>query len=217
MQTNISNKWPHVIIRGPSVPTDKALEYIARTDYAFRVAGRSGNDDDLARFLQEALGFGYMNDESVKALRYVRLEHLDSHWISCCYIGGTHGPVHPDGTVAMQRNFGKWPSVEEVEADLELVALHFPWLSFDLHLWDNSEGQAIGKPDFAWKLECGKWWRVPGDVEPLKPVRSDGWLEVAVQRIGERGYGREQYFSRPEILRLIQIAKGETVANNDAA
>lgn len=202
----ITNKWPRVVLIGPRVSETRALQYIARTDCTLRWPGYAGNDHAFRERVCELLGYKAASEEQLAEMRHVSLGHLQSDWIACSYIHGPHGPVHPNGTVHMEKNFGKWPSVEEIEGELATVAREFPWLEFNLYLWDNPEEERRGDPDISWRLVSGTWWRAhrPIVLEPSLPAAPG--IDAAVMRIMS-GNKREQAFSLEGVERLIKIAR----------
>lgn len=165
----ISNKWPAARLSGPDVGIEQAMEYILRTDCAIESPIYICNDRRFCEEFTRLLGYDDSNWEYhnhfLAELGHVRLNHLSSNWIASPYIGGPHGPVSPFGLVRLAKNFGKWPSLEVIETDLTKVAKVFPWLSFDLWLWDSpDEGGAVrwgSDPTHAWALADGDWRRVP--------------------------------------------------------
>lgn len=167
---SISTKWPAARLVGPSVTQEQALDFIRRTDSAFS-RYISTNDRRFEADLRTLMGFApddrtghldfrkeYAYEEAFReAFGSIYLEHLASHWVASCWIGGPHGPVSPSGKVYIYQNFGKWPNTDELEADLTKIAEAFPWLTFDLSVWGHSEEEADGPPSITWHLEGGKW------------------------------------------------------------
>jgi hypothetical protein len=168
----ISTKWPAARLRGPDVAQEQALDFIMKTD-PFLVGGGFTNDrlfEAEYRRLSGLVEPDYNGEEKVdwsqiyqreerfkKALGHIDLQHLASHWVANTYIGGPCGPVSPSGKVLLAINFGKWPDEDEIEDDLSKLASAFPWLTFDLSVWGNSEEGDEGLPSNTWHLEAGKW------------------------------------------------------------
>lgn len=65
------------------------------------------------------------------------LEYLASDQIASCYIYGNSGIVHPDGTIGMHKNVGKWPSAYELYEELKLIAELFPELQINVSIGDD--------------------------------------------------------------------------------
>ena len=173
---DISVKWPAARLYGIPVKPEQALEFIRRTDYALMNPIYCCNDRQFEKDLCELMGFpgpeeqiadwnAYYakTDQFKKAFGHVELEHLASRWVASSYIGGPHGLVHPDGTIGLAINFGKWPTIEEIETDLNLIAENFSWLSFMLFLW-NREGESDivmdHDPTHGWHVTGGHMHRV---------------------------------------------------------
>lgn len=179
----IGCKWAPVLVYGPKVSVENALEFIRRTDYSLVEPKYSCNDRAFEEELQELLGTSDIdnlenfnevwkkNQVFQEAFGHIPLSHLSSNWVACSYIFGPHGPVHPDGTVYMTRNFGKWPSIEEVETELDKLR-EFNWLTLNVYLWDNYEEKYEGDPTYGWKLSNGYWQRIT-EMPNLSPEKED--------------------------------------------
>lgn len=139
----ISNKWPAARLSGPDVSTENALEYIRRTDSCLINPEHKFNNRYFEDQLSYMIGNPYISgdlkdfqkswawqEKYSESFGHVELEHLGSSYVASSYIGGPNGTVSPSGKVSRANNFGKWPSVEEVEDDLNKIAESFPWLSF---------------------------------------------------------------------------------------
>lgn len=168
----ISKKWPAARLLGPKVTKEQALDFIFRTDTAIQCPLHCCNDRVFEKRLANLLGypkedesraeyFKHM-DELHKKLNLICLEYLSSNWVASSFISGPNGPVSPDGEVKLAKNFGKWPSIEEIENELTIIAEEFPWLKFKLGI-KNDEMSHDYNPesfDFAWDLSEGKWSRI---------------------------------------------------------
>lgn len=206
----IANKWPAVRAVGPDVSVENALEFIRRTDRSFISCWRTGNARAFQSAYQRLVDLGPDHDQIMKAfydhadgsreayethLRlwqrfeiafdHVHLQHFHSDWMHCCYVGGPNGLVSPAGKVCISKNFGKWPSVSEVEDDLNLLTNVFPWLTFDLALWDSEdEAEAVERgdaPSMAWHIENGAWRRTSVDQFPLTSITPDSAIDNFLQ------------------------------------
>ena len=145
------NKWPGTFISGTKITPEQALEVIRRTD-TFFISGYGGYDREYEEKALEILDHPYKNGGAYPrdmkmddwAARWkakeqwdadwgiVQTEYIDNSWISCSYIGGPHGWCHPDGTIAMAMNVGKWPNSDEIYADLKTLATAFPFLDMQV-------------------------------------------------------------------------------------
>ena len=177
----IVNKWPAARLVGPNVTKEQALDFIWKTDSALQHPEYACNDRQFNEELCEWLGYGkketFENFQEKYKEWYKKLEkrgqiqlaYLESNLVASSYIYGPMGPVNPNGEVRLARNFGKWPSIEEVENDLRTIGENFLWMSFTLAIWDNAETPTESvdmdePPTFAWKLKNGEFERVPTDT-----------------------------------------------------
>lgn len=184
LSEEIRNKWPAARAYGPRVDIDNALEFIRRTDRTFVSSFLHGN---AKRFHAQYMDMVGLNEDDYNAwsafsaaFGHIPLEHFGSDWLHCCYVGGPNGPVSPTGEVFISKNFGKWPSVREVEGDLIAITENFPWLSLDLALWDSlDESEAVNRGDsltMAWRVESGTWRRMSVDqFKVLDTHKQDNW------------------------------------------
>ena len=180
-KSDIENKWPALRMVGPNVSRAQAMDFIWRTDFALQWPGSCCNDDSFCDELSDWLGFPH-GVESIKERLatwdkmcrnrgQVFLHHLESNWVGTFSIYGPSGIVHPDGTVSLATNIGKWPTIEEIERDLEQLVSIAPWLSCVVGLWDMytviEDGEDCihngAQPDFCWVLENGSWERAPAN------------------------------------------------------
>ena len=147
-------KWPICAIFGEPITKKQADEIIRRTDEFF-FNGTSGNDDKWKAKAKKILNIPNSNDfrpddddtardtfdewygryEEArdayhKRWQWIYLYHVSNEWISTCNGRGFDGWCHPDGTIRYNQNIGKWPSIEDVTHDLELIAKEFPFLHF---------------------------------------------------------------------------------------
>ena len=149
-------KWPQMIVTGSSVTKEQALEIIRRTDSFFGF-WQGGNNHEFIRQAKEILQMPDINDysipyeESFKRMEQFRdwrsawgvidTEYVVNSWISCSFIGGPHGWMHPDGSIGYSDNVGKWPSVEEVYNDWKKIAEAFPFLEIEATLMSGESGE----------------------------------------------------------------------------
>ena len=213
----ISTKWPAARLLGPSVEVDLALEFIRRTDPALCGSGFTNNRyfmEQLLRLIgvheQYAPGSWEYTEAFSKAFGHVSLEHLGSRWVASSFIGGPNGPVSPSGRVMLAVNFGKWPSVEEIERDLTALAANFAWLAFDLSVWGQSEEGDEGLPSHTWRLENGEWSSIaPKELKVSEPDTITSFMANFSNPM------REQTWSIDQIERMwgSQIAEARLAAS----
>ncbi len=153
-------KWPQMCTAGVPVTVDQACEIIRRTDRA--LSGYFGGNDrvweDVVRSklgmpkrrdyndskdLTDAERSAHLQKEWAtedawrETWKCVRTEYVFNSWIACSYIGGPHGWCHPDGQIGFVDNVGKWPTVEEIVNDWEILAAKFPFIDVGVTLKDG--------------------------------------------------------------------------------
>ena len=131
-------KWPGCEIRGKSVTVDQAAEIIIRTDDLYI----SCNDQEWTHILNKEMGVAKGDYDSVDKARdtYHNLElyYFCNDRIASCYIGGPNGWCNWDGTIHLSgKNIGKWPNLEALLEELNLIAKNFTYLDFKCQLFDN--------------------------------------------------------------------------------
>ena len=172
-------KWPQCVIVGNKLEPEQALEIIRRTDTFFSHGG--GNNKQWNEQVEHILQIPQdpkrpleENQESweayVKALEehsgakanwcdswgLVETEYIYNSWISSAYIGGPCGWCHPDGTILFGENIGKWPSVQDVVEDWEILLKAFPFLVVTCVLMDREHCESDPKPLVALKIRDKK-------------------------------------------------------------
>ena len=85
----------------------------------------------------------------------LNLHHLCNDWISSCHLEGPSGWMSPNGEVGGYFSTGRYPSIEEVEEDLNEIAREFPFLEFTAYMVDEVHKNKIDV-DAEWKVEKGK-------------------------------------------------------------
>lgn len=137
-------KWPQMRVAGRSVSPERALEIIRRTDNFFKYP--SGNNKVWIKFVYDTVGIPYINydmdedwyscDKKIRAFHerwnYVSTEYVINDWISCAFIYGPHGWIHPDGNIYFSDNVGKWPSSQELIDEWKIIATNFDDLELDV-------------------------------------------------------------------------------------
>jgi hypothetical protein len=186
-------KWPLLVVAGEPVTREQAAEVIIRTtpDYlssndkawgitVHKVFGlrdemtfRRG-DDPKESFAQLREIWEH-NAQVRKDLGILDLEYLYNSRIISAYIGGPHGWVDWDGTVGTSTyNIGKWPEVNEVLSEWQLIAETFPYLTLTCQL--RLEEGAMD-PVAQFEVAEGKAYLV-GVGEPLPIVERNIVAEV---------------------------------------
>lgn len=179
IRPEVTTKWPGLLIWGEPVSEEYALEVIRRTDYS-HMHNVTTNDNEFENEFQW-LVFGAVRnyadfntnpvsrdaywsavDSAYNALGALELDHLAQEWIATCYVGGNNGWMHPDGKILNFKNFGKWPSVDEIQQELDMIVRAFPDLCMNLAWWDKEYSQVIDnnwtdEPSGGWIVDKGKW------------------------------------------------------------
>lgn len=161
-------KWPQMKVIGKPVSEELATEIILRTDSFFGYGG-GGNNHDFDKKARELFGIkerpkgmeGFDDwSESIenffKAVGYIDTRYVENDWISCCYIYGPHGWIHPDGTIGFINNVGKWPSVKEIYEDWEKIAKEYPQLDLKVTLFSGEECEDNTYPVVTMEIKDGK-------------------------------------------------------------
>lgn len=228
LSNGIASKWPAVRIIGPDVSVENARDFILRTDRALVSFWSTGNNRDFQRAYSHFLGFQsagdfhnigddgydwtpYNNAQNLwnrfeTALGHISVGGFASNWVHSCYVGGPDGLVSPTGKVELAKNFGKWPSEEDIERDLERLAAAFPWLSFKMALWDYPEEaeavEELGKPaTMAWELANGTFKRVDANILDGEELPKSYSMDAVIKRINS-GRESETTFSMLEIEKI---------------
>lgn len=167
-------KWPQLIITGEPVSEEQALEIIRRTDYFFK-NGFGGNNHKfndkviktvkLPQFDGSKVGDEFFDNYALyaqaekewkKNWQYLTTAYVCNDWISCAYIGGPNGWMHPDGIIGFSENIGKWPEIKEVYDDFCRIAKAFPFLNMEATLMNGEQCEDDTKPVVSFKIKEGK-------------------------------------------------------------
>ena len=202
-------KWPQMIVRGQPVTVDQAKEIIRRTDSAF-VHSLSGNDHETIKTIAQklalpsAMWFDQDNrrDWSVQdfhktwedAQHYrdvwgvISTEYVRNEWVSSAFIFGPNGWCHPDGTIAFDHNVGKYPSVEAVANDWDLLVTAFPFLDLTATLMSGEGCEDDIRPVATIRVKDGVV-TICNPETPPEVIRPD--FSKAIQIINSEDLGRE--------------------------
>ncbi len=153
-------KWPQMYTTGKPVSEDQAIEIIRRTDYFFRSMG--GNDEEFTNKIRTSVGMPILDyraghekafHEACKTQDAWRQKweclwtsYVDNDWITCSYIYGPHGWMHPDGSVGFEDNVGKWPEAEEVLTDWKKIAKIWDFLDVGVTLMSGEHCEDGTRP-----------------------------------------------------------------------
>ena len=157
-------KWPQMWTTGKPVTSEQAKEIIRRTDSFFYYMG-GGNDRKYNRRVKEALGMPldsldlergerelpwaeewWVSEEWKSNWEFIETEYVRNSWISSAFIFGPSGWCHPDGSIGFVDNVGKWPSIEDIEKEWQLLADAFPFLEIDVTLMSGESCEPESVP-----------------------------------------------------------------------
>jgi hypothetical protein len=211
-------KWPQMIVTGPRLREDLALEVIRRTD-AWFVSGDGCNDRDGDRRLAQRFRMPHFHDYAVRqpdgfdwkahwdrcdrwktAWGAIETEYVRNNWIGSSFIHGPHGWCHPDGQLHYIDNVGKWPSIEEIRADWQTLATAFPFLILTVTLMSGESCEDDRRPIVAMDVADGQVsLKEPTIGAHGAPRREFGAAEAAVL-FDRHPAQRERYPFREEVL-----------------
>lgn len=148
-------KWPQHYVTGQPVTVEQAKEIIRRTDTFFDYGG--GNDREYAKWVRAQVkrpvdswdlpaGSDWdAHDKKLDKWRenwgFIRTSYVHNSWISSSFVGGPHGWCHPDGQIGFIDNVGKWPSVNDIFNDWQILAAAFPFLDIGATLFSGEAGE----------------------------------------------------------------------------
>ena len=147
----ITEKWPQCVIIGNKITIDQAKEVIARTDSMF-VYEYGSNEREYDKCIYNIIGRPQLDynttikeyskiindiNDFIKRNNLLELRYLTNAQIASCYIGGTHGWCHPNGTIFSNDNIGKWPSWDEIHDDCKDIAHAFPFLDMKVYIFNQ--------------------------------------------------------------------------------
>ena len=185
-------KWPRLIVAGDPVTREQANDILIRTNGRYNHT----NDGAWERAVAAVYGitldqYGSMEWKSAKAaydrLGVLELHYLNNSQVMSSWIGGPHGWCDWDGRIGCSTyNIGKWPSVEDVQEDLDAIAGAWPFLRMHLQLvTDEGEGQLAAM----WVVGDGTATLVePGEQMPIVELSESQMLSrLMAPQLGERG------------------------------
>ena len=145
-------KWPQCVITGKKTSIEQAKEILSKTDSMF-VCGYDGNDTKYNNEIYNIIGRPHNGDwkeeaEFIKRNGLLELNYLDNSQISSCYVYGTNGWCHPNGTIFFNKNIGKWPSWGEIHEDCKKIARRFPFLDMKVYLFNQEWSTDIDKSEY---------------------------------------------------------------------
>lgn len=211
-------KWPQMVVTGPRLREDLALEVIRRTDSWF-VGGHGCNDRDGDRRLAQRFRMPHFQDYAERhpegfdwrahwdrcerwktAWGAIETNYVHNNWIGSSFIHGPHGWCHPDGQLYYIDNVGKWPSVEEILADWQLLARAFPFLILTVTLMSGESGSDDTRPVVAMAVADGQVRLMEPNVGDHGTPRRNFDETAAAAIVMLRPAQRERYPFREEVM-----------------
>lgn len=217
-------KWPALVVVGDNIEPDEAAEVLIRTDLNCPDFEHAGNDVSHRRSMAQLFGIrppkdhhGWTDDED--RTRYFRerwaaldklkgemgilpLNYMHNHQIISAYIGGPHGWCAWDGTIGCNGyNIGKWPDVEDVAKDLEMITKAFSFLDLRAQLFDDEHCGVAPNPlvhfiahngDVTVRESNGVRLAIPDDTVSLRCFSPGGEIGISAaefRRKVEKVYG----------------------------
>jgi len=184
-------KWPQMIVTGPRLREDLALEVIRRTDSWF-VSGHGCDDHDGDRRLAQRFRMPHFVDYAErhpdgfdwrahwercerwkKVWGAIETSYVHNNWIGSSFIHGPHGWCHPHGQIYHIDNVGKWPSVADIRADWQMLATAFPFLILTVTLMSGESCDDNTRPVVAMAVADGQVKLMEPDVGDHGAPRRD--------------------------------------------
>lgn len=223
-------KWPQLYITGPDVSVEQAKAIMFRSEtFLSSLGSRGGNNRAWNKWAVREFGLAKVSsdidggdhrwpteDPVQKALlklgyairdkwsreKALRAEYVEIARASCSFIGGPHGWCSPDGKIYFDDNVGKWPSVEDVHADLSAIATAFPFVKMVATLFDGESLDENRKPVVTFQVAEGvvgvaDYERGDGAQMSLHHIQEDTSAAASQARLkqmvaGLQNPGREQ-------------------------
>ena len=129
------------------VTLEQAKEIIFRTDTHLWNPVYGGNNKNHERRYEEETKVKEHFSNIIDQLNFLQylydcvgvlnLEFIKSSYSYSAYIGGPTGFCSPSGKIFYNHNIGKWPSVEEVYNEFNLIADAFPFISLKATIYNQ--------------------------------------------------------------------------------
>jgi len=163
-------KWSALTVTGNPVTREQAAEILIRTNSWYGCNDRKWEAAVWQSIgLEKETGYGLSYEERKEVnLGLLTLDYLVNDRIMSCWIGGTKGWCDWNGNIRTRNyNIGKWPTVEEVQIEWEVIAQTFPYLDLRAVLWSQEAGQPENDPLVEFIVREGK---VEVSENPTHPV-----------------------------------------------
>ena len=226
MSTIDLGKWPTMYVQGKSVTREQANEILILTmgSYFDQTNDREWADAVRKAFNQEEiqpywefekkLEIMQSNKARLDSLGVLELEYMNNSRIASAYIGGAHGWMNWDGTIAADSsyNVGKWPSAEtDLLAELTLIAEAFPYLHATFQFYaDRANYDSPENRTLALEITVQNGTAEITEGEPFNDNEDDIDIDTKFEQLAvnlfsprrtERGVSKERLYEAVEQVR----------------
>lgn len=152
MKPYINCKWPGLLVVGQSVTRDQAAEILVRTCVWPMNSNNKKHDEMFNNLISPPKEF----KKGLFKINPISLAYLSNDRITTCYIKGPKGWMDWNGRVFTNNyNIGKWPSLQEVTIDWQVIAQNFPFLNLKCQVLDG-ETCDYHNPTAEWVVRDGQ-------------------------------------------------------------
>lgn len=171
-------KWSSCEVFGNMITQKQATEIIVKTDISIPDFKYASNEHIFCKELNKLFGisdnpsyndvkddkkrFELINEyyDRLQSFRekygILDIEYIDNARITSSYVGGPHGWCNWDGNICqLNKNIGKWPSVEEVYKEWSLIAKTFPFLNLCCTLYTGEYCEDNIEPVVRYRVKDG--------------------------------------------------------------
>jgi hypothetical protein len=179
-------KWPQMLVNGKDVTIEQTKEIIFSTDSnLINLYGMFSNDHKFADSFNDMVGYdnigkirsnkNYPNKYSITheieikvqtSAGFLSTNYVTNNWVSSSYVYGSPGWCHPNGKIHYVDNVGKWPNVEEIYSDWEMIAKRWVFLDLWVTIMDSEMDTDDSKPLVSFHVKDGLITLYEGTVEP---------------------------------------------------
>lgn len=170
-------KWPAIVVYGERVTNLQAAEIIVRTDLYFPDFSYAGNDMGIRDELNDLFNIpeypsrDQSKEDFIKEFkeRFKKIEKIESYYkkinleylytqnIVSAYVRGPCGWVDWQGNINYYgHNIGKWPSVDTVLTEWNMIAAAFPYLNLTCILFNKEAWEEDCQPIIQFRIKEGK-------------------------------------------------------------
>lgn len=199
-------KWPACVVVGKRISREQAQEILIRTDSWNIFTNDREWKDEVHRIAGlECDENGHVNWGSLDRFRerhhILDIYFMHNERIASAYIGGPYGWCTWDGAIGqIDKNIGKWPSVEAVYEEWAKIAEAFPFLKLRCQLFNGEAGEDC-EAVVEYQVEGG----TVSMANPQLPLSSSFDANSLIQRFNspyrERGVSSETLKAAIQLVR----------------